>query len=130
ELHKKIRGISSVDPLGRILYSIVLCFACDRITQHHSSDSDSAKEPDIVLSYRTDPVGHSFLIHLKAQVVKNIGRISKSKMPVDVPVKMIAGGIFHPVIQLHQLSILRRHIDHNVGGYSLTLIGKPLDQAG
>src|SRR5699024_11219252 len=70
---------------------------------------------DALPIYWTDPVGHPFFIHFKTQVIENIGRIAESQMAVDISVKMITGRILHSLVQLHQLCILSRHIDLNIG---------------
>ena len=130
EFHQKIRGKRPVDPLGRILDGIIFRLPGDRVAEHDSADGHAAEQSDVVFLHRTDPVRRPFLIHLKAQVVKDIGRVPETQMPVDIPVKMIAGRVFHPLFQLYKFRVLGRHIDLDIGRDALAVVGQPFDQAG
>ena len=129
QLHEQIRRISAVDPLRRVFDGIVRRLAGYRVAEHDSPDRNSSKQPDIVLLDRADPVWHALFVHLKAQVVKDICRILEPQMAVDVAVKMIACRVLHSFVQLHQLRVLRRHIDLDISRDPFAIVGKPLDQA-
>src|SRR5699024_7926973 len=95
KFYKKICRVCTVNPLRSILNCIIFCLACNRVAEYDSADGHTAKQTDIVFFHRADPVGSSVLIHLKTEIIKNISGILKSQMPVNIPVKMIAGCIFH-----------------------------------
>ena len=51
-------------------------------------------------------------------------------MAVNIPVKMVGLGVADGIFQLHQLRILGCHVNHNVGGNPLAVVGQPFDGAG
>ena len=130
KLHKKIRRICTVDPLRGILNGIICRLSCNRIAEHDPANSHAAEQADIEFLYRTDPVRGSLLIHLKAQIVKNVGRITESQMTVDIPVEMVTGSVFHPLVELYKFGILGCHIDLYICRDSLAAVRQPLDNTG
>ncbi len=53
----------------------------------------------------------------------------KTKMPVEISVKVLAFGITDRLIKLNDLRILRRHIHQQIRRNAITLIRDPFDQA-
>ena len=118
QIDKKIRGIDSVYPLRNICCLISRCFTGNSITDHDFTDRLTAKQTDVIFFHRCDPVWHTIIINLKAQIPVNVCRMCKSQMPVNVPVKVLTVHIFHAFIQLYKLCILICHINTNICRYS------------
>ena len=89
KLDQKIRRIGTVYPCRTVFDLIIFTFSCYCITKNHSSNGLSAKKSDIEFFHRAYPVGSSLFVNLKAELVKNVSRILKSQMSVNIPVKIL-----------------------------------------
>ena len=52
-----------------------------------------------------------------------------SRMTVDIPVEMVTGSVFHPLVELYKFGILGCHIDLYICRDPLAVIGDPFDNA-
>ena len=51
-------------------------------------------------------------------------------MTVQVPAKVLGGGVLDALFQPHQFHVLRHHVDEDIGGQPVPPVGNPLDKVG
>ena len=96
ELDEQVRRIHPVYPARALIHRHRLAFSGHRITQDHLADGLSAEETDRKILHRTDPIRRPLIIDLKAQLIEDIRGITKTQMPVDIPVKIFGLGVTDP----------------------------------
>ena len=130
QFHQKIRRIYPVYPGGTVFHLVIYTFTGYCVAQHNPANGLSAEQTNVVFFHRTDPVGNSVIINLKAELIKNICGIAESQMPVNIPVQILRLRILHSLLQLHQLCILGCHINGNIRRDPFFLIGQPFNGTG
>ena len=131
ELHQEFGGIHLIDPGRHILHRIIRTFPGHGVHQHNPAHRFSAEQADVEFFHRADPVRHAVVIDLEEKLVsENIGRKTEPDMPVQIPVKVFRLGIFDALLQHDALRILSGHVDADVSGNSVSLVGQPFDGTG
>ena len=102
--------------------------AGDSVDENSALHVPAAPHADAVGDSGDNPVGGAAVVHLEGKVlIEHFGGILKPGVAANIAQEQLGGGIFHPLLQTHQLGVLGDHIHLNVGGQALLVIVKPFD---
>ena len=129
-LHNQVGGIDIVHPARHIGDVAVGALAGDGVAQHRALDVSAAEQADGLDHPGGNPPGVPLLIDLKLGGVKDVGGVLEAQVAHDVAVERLGEGVLHALGQADHLGLLGDHVHQDVGGQSLTPVGKPFDQVG
>ena len=125
-LHDDVGGVYPVHPTGD--FFIVSALAGDGIHQNGALDVRAAEEADGLDDAGADPIGCARFVDLKHGLVKHHGGVVEPQVTVQVPAKVLGGGVFHALLQPDHISLLGHHVDDDIGRQALGAVGEPFDE--
>ena len=123
----QVGRVELVDPLGHILFLVVGALPGDGVDQDGPVDVLAVPPANPVGDGGGHPVGDAVVVDLKGDVVEHFRGIAEAEISVDIPEKILAGGVLHAALQPDQVRLLGHHVHGDVGWQAGALVEQPLD---